>query len=441
MQVKWLFPSWLFELLPSFLLPSQLKASHSITNSSSSSCISSRILIDQQSKSVLKSHFNFPGYPLLGNSGLGGAWTAAVQAAVGVLPWIGISEISREGQRPEIKRSNHSNQARKRAYRLSNRNCHISGQGGASLVYIRFFSAIFGRLLKRADPLCFPAVLGVSTAIMPPLENSPPKLVPHVDVLEEEDPDSKIPIRQGVTMDQVGEVQNCQIECGLKVDTMNDMVLEPKTGFKFPMVLSRDICLDQTLDASTQVLAGVGIKSLTLVKLKSIKIYAFGFYIKPDGLKAQLGEKYGLVSPEELKHKACFYEDLLRRDLEMTVRLVVHYKGLKTSMVRSAFDTSLKNRLKKIKGVEDDEGLHIFNSYFSESLSLSRGTVIDFQWLPGGCLRTEVDGRLLGTIYSQDLCRAFFDIYIGDPPVSLKAKQDIGEKLGHMLRMIEPKGN
>lgn len=210
-----------------------------------------------------------------------------------------------------------------------------------------------------------------------------------------------------------------------------NMVLEPKTGIEFPSLLARK---HENSSSNSQVLAGVGIKGFSIVKIKTVKLYAFGFYIEPNGLRAQLGGNHKLLSTEELTDDPSVYEEILRHDLEMTVRLVVHYKGLKAGMVRSAFDTSLRNRLKKIKGEEDDEGLHSFNAYFTESLPLSRGTVIDFQRVQGGQLRTEINGKFVGVIHSNIFCRALFDIYIGDPPVSLKAKQDIGEKVFQLLK-------
>ncbi|KAH7435766.1 hypothetical protein KP509_06G079000 [Ceratopteris richardii] len=216
-------------------------------------------------------------------------------------------------------------------------------------------------------------------------------------------------------------------------DKEDKVIIEPKTGFQFPAILSSDTAL-QSMYSSKQMLAGVGLKSTTVMKLKSIKIYAFGLYIRPDDVKAKLSKKYGALPSEELKRDPSFYADLLSHDLGMTVRLMVHYKSLNMGMVKRAFDTSLRNRLKKIKGIEEDEGLEIFNSYFSQDLFLPRGTTIDFRWLPGGQLRTEIDGNHLGTIYSHHLCRAFFDIYIGDPPVSIKAKEDIGENLARILQ-------
>lgn len=300
------------------------------------------------------------------------------------------------------------------------------------VVYSCLFFAVF-RHLRKPNQLCLPAVLATSATIMPPLEKLSSNLaLCGVDSLEDGDTDCKDgdSFRQVAITDKSVEPQ-ISAGCGW-MNILGSVVVEPKTGIKFPSFLS---CEDQSLGASSQVLVGVGFKSLNIIKIKSIKIYAFGFYIKPDGLKVQLGEKYRALLSEELKNNFSIFEDLLRHDLEMTVRLVVHYKGLKVGMVRSAFDTSLKNRLRKIKGVEDDEGLHLFNSYFSENLSLSRGSVIDFQRLSGNQLRTEIDGRLIGTICSGDFCRALFDLYIGDPPVSLKAKQEIGEKVCQLLRI------
>lgn len=432
MQVKWLLSNWLFPFFPLFFLPPRLKSLRAGTNSSSASCLSSLLLIDHHLKSARQSWFSFDRSSSLENQGCGDAWTAAVQAAVGILPWLGVAELCGRRQSSATSKSDYCNGARKRTNRLPSPGYLTTEQEGVcgniltpvSLTYICFFFAIFERLLNNTKQLCFPAVLAVSSAIMPPFGNSPSKfLPPHVDMLEVAD-----------SMDQNSESQVCRLDGGLKAESLNETVVEPKTGFKFPMVMSREICQDEAIATNSQVLAGVGVRNVTVVKLKTIKIYAFGFYIKVDKLKSQLGEKYATVPPDELKHDSCFYEDLLRHDLEMTVRLMIHKRGLKMGMVRSAFDASLKNRLKKIKGVEADEGLNIFNSYFSENLLLSRGSIVDFQWIPGGQLRTEIDGRLIGTIHSHDLCRAFFDIFIGDPPVSLKAKQDIGEKLGHMLR-------
>lgn len=224
---------------------------------------------------------------------------------------------------------------------------------------------------------------------------------------------------------------------GLQGSNSLAMVVEPKTGLEFPTQLSCNNVDDQAGDGrpSCQILAGVGARSKEIMKFKSIKIYAFGLYVQPDHLRGQLGEKYKGFTAEELKNRPDILEDLLRRhEVEMTLRLVVHYKGLKMEMVRNAFQDSLKNRLNKIEGGANDKGLQTFCSYLSNDIRLYQGSTIDIRWQPGGRLRTEIEGRRVGVIHSPPLCQAFFDLYIGDPPVSAVAKQEIGANLARILR-------
>jgi hypothetical protein len=151
------------------------------------------------------------------------------------------------------------------------------------------------------------------------------------------------------------------------------MVKELKTGLEFPTQFSCNSVDDQAGDgrSSCQILAGVGARSKEIMKFKSIKIYAFGLYVQPDHLRGQLGEKYKGFTVEELKNRPEILEDLLRRhEVEMTLRLVVHYKGLKMEMVRNAFQDSLRNRLNKIEGGANDEGLQTFCSYLSDDIRL-----------------------------------------------------------------------
>lgn len=70
-------------------------------------------------------------------------------------------------------------------------------------------------------------------------------------------------------------------------------------------------------------LAGLGLRSKNLFGLKSIKVYAFGLYAEPGGVKEALGAKYGSFSPEALKSNPWFFEDLLASKNDMAVRLVV----------------------------------------------------------------------------------------------------------------------
>eukprot|EP00250_Pteridium_aquilinum_P003845 c14120_g1_i1 orf=309-1139(-) len=269
---------------------------------------------------------------------------------------------------------------------------------------------------------------------MPPLEDMSAKVVPSI-VTEPIEIDRLS--RKGMANEEdiVEQVAAIQLEENtFSRGGVEDFMVEPRTGFKFPVSLSPVGYKEGLNDGSfNQVLAGAGIRSVNFIKLSLLKIYAFGFYVNPGCLKAELGAKYGGVPPEELKLKPSFYEDILRHELDMSVRLIVHHKRVRIGLVKSTFETSLKNRLRRLKS-EDDEGLRVFCSYFTEDLSLPAGTVIDFHWQPGGRFHTKVGDHLMGTIVSLNFCRAFFDLYIGEPAVCNRTKQEIGLKLALMFR-------
>uniref|UniRef100_A0A453PS48 Chalcone--flavanone isomerase n=1 Tax=Aegilops tauschii subsp. strangulata TaxID=200361 RepID=A0A453PS48_AEGTS len=156
--------------------------------------------------------------------------------------------------------------------------------------------------------------------------------------------------------------------------------------------------------------------------------------IQPDSICNKLGSKYATVPVAELKDHPDFYEDLLRENIHMTVRLVVSYNGLSISAVRDAFEKSLGFRLQKMNPNTDYHCLKTFGSYFREDIRIPVGTKIDFRQTCDGQLITEVDGKQIGAVQSKDLCRAFFDMYIGDPPVSVETKQDIAQNVGGLIR-------
>uniref|UniRef100_A0A804PNT8 Chalcone--flavanone isomerase n=1 Tax=Zea mays TaxID=4577 RepID=A0A804PNT8_MAIZE len=192
---------------------------------------------------------------------------------------------------------------------------------------------------------------------------------------------------------------------------------EPTTGIKFPTVL------EDNSNLTTEVLVGMGFRSMRIMRVKNLNLYAFGLYIQPDSVCKKLGPKYAYIPDAELKDHPDFYEDLLRENIDMTVRLVVSYNGLSIGTVRDAFEKSLGFRLQKT-----------FGSCFSEDIRIPAGTKIDFRQTSDGQLITEIDGKQIGTVQSKDLCRAFFDMYIGDPPVSVETKQDIAQNVAGLIR-------
>ncbi|KAK1280291.1 Fatty-acid-binding protein 2 [Acorus gramineus] len=81
--------------------------------------------------------------------------------------------------------------------------------------------------------------------------------------------------------------------------------IEPRTGIKFPSVLDTS--------GLPEVLVGTGSRSMRIIKVKSLKVYAFGLYINPHSLCEKLGQKYASVPINELTNCPDFYHDLLSK--------------------------------------------------------------------------------------------------------------------------------
>ncbi|GMP84000.1 hypothetical protein CsSME_00037706 [Camellia sinensis var. sinensis] len=99
-----------------------------------------------------------------------------------------------------------------------------------------------------------------------------------------------------------------------------------------------------------------------------------------------------------------------------------------------AFEKSLRARLVKANPDTDYHCLRTFGSFFAQDIPLHVGTVVDFRRTADGQLITEIGGNQIGTVYSKDLGRAFFDMYIGDVPVSEQTKEEIGRNVASIMR-------
>ncbi|KAK9057307.1 hypothetical protein SSX86_022142 [Deinandra increscens subsp. villosa] len=195
------------------------------------------------------------------------------------------------------------------------------------------------------------------------------------------------------------------------------VVTESKTGVSFPAVLK-----------DSQGLLGIGLRRKAVFGLKNIDVYAFGVYADENDLKGFISEKYGTLSTAELKNKD-IAQDLMESDISVTVRLQIVYGKLSIRSVRNAFEDSVGNRLKKFGGSENNELLQKFTSQFRDEYKIPRGSIIDLSKEKGYVLRTAIDGKEIGSVESQLLCRSILDLYIGDDPFDSKAKGDIDLKL------------
>lgn len=62
-----------------------------------------------------------------------------------------------------------------------------------------------------------------------------------------------------------------------------------------------------------------------------------------------------------------------------------------------------------------------------QSGSVKKGTLLVFRREGGGRLSAQANEHELANVQSSKLCQAVFDLYLGDQPVSRKAKQAAGE--------------
>ncbi|XP_059662052.1 fatty-acid-binding protein 2 isoform X2 [Cornus florida] len=286
---------------------------------------------------------------------------------------------------------------------------------------------IVRQLFREAEQLHSFPFLSLAAALVPPLGN-----VSH-NVLA-------VPLENSDTQMQRGMDQSpCQVEHGGCSDiSFLDLnwtrhAVEPRTGIAFPTIIDNIFARESNSSLMSEVLVGTGSRTMTIIKIKSLKVYAFGFYVHPYDVCQKLGPKYASTPLGELNKRHDFYEDLLRQDINMTVRLVVNCNGIKINTVKNALEKSLRARLVKANPDTDYHCLRAFGSLFKQDVPLHSGTTIDFRRTADGQLITEMGGSQIGAVHSKDLCRAFFDMYIGDVPVSQQTKEEIGRNVASII--------
>ncbi|KAJ0983815.1 hypothetical protein J5N97_002171 [Dioscorea zingiberensis] len=307
---------------------------------------------------------------------------------------------------------------------------HFGSRSSAAAAIQFLFTKVAGSTIKHLwkEVEAIP-MLSLAAAIITPFDKFSSKALSECITLESADEH----INQ--SMDQLHVEHGHQPCSTLAVTNLTwaEDTIEPKTGIKFPTILESPLGCEDTSYSTTEVLVGTGSRSMTVIKIKSLKIYAFGLYVHPDSVCEKLGPKYASVPVPELMSRVDFFDDLLRQDIPMTVRLVVNYNGLKISTVRAAFEKSLRNRLQKMNPNTDYHCLRAFGSYFTQDIPLPVGTTINFRQTADGQLITEIAGKQIGAVRSKDLCRAFFDMYIGDLPVSEQAKREIAQNVAGLI--------
>lgn len=320
------------------------------------------------------------------------------------------------------------------------------------IVSARHNNSILGRTFRFTGKSCIPVVYKLTNFSLRKLCEQPEQLqsismlslalVPSVDKvsIKSENMLSVQLEKESALMQSCTDQSPCKVEhpgcddlCFTgKLDGSRHRI-EPSTGIEFPTVLHNNLAQETKSSRLSEVLVGTGSRTMKIIKIKSLKVYAFGFYVHPCDVCEKLGSKYSSITSGELYQHHSFYQDLLREDISMTVRLVVRVNGIKVSTVRNALEKSLRARLIKTNANTDLDCLRRFGSLFSQDAPIRAGTTIYFRRTGDGHLITEIGGHQIGAVHSRDLCRAFFDMYIGDVPVCAETKDEIGRNVATIL--------
>ncbi|KAK4353269.1 hypothetical protein RND71_028787 [Anisodus tanguticus] len=241
------------------------------------------------------------------------------------------------------------------------------------VIFSKFSKFTMKQMYKEAKHLQSIPVLSLAAALAPPFDNF------SGDVLS-------VQLDSSAMESQSGEDQRpCEVEhrgCDNSFfENLNwsKHAVEPRTGIEFPTILDNLIAGERNSSFTSEVLVGTGSRIMKIIRIKSLKVYAFGFYVHPFDVCRKLGWKYASVPFCKLNKRQDFYQDLLREDISMTVRLVVSCNGIKINTVRDVFEKSLRARLLKTKPDTDYRCLETFGSMFSQDIPIhaSEATILE----------------------------------------------------------------
>ncbi|KAL0925528.1 hypothetical protein M5K25_003873 [Dendrobium thyrsiflorum] len=160
--------------------------------------------------------------------------------------------------------------------------------------------------------------------------------------------------------------------------------------------------------------------------LEASSQYVIGIYGNDVKLKEVIKAKF--EDPKEPTKE--IFNAVIDVDADMMVRLVIVFGSLGMSMVRKSFDEGIGASLKKLNGGKTDKELvSKFMGSATDNIKLPSGSVIEISRLPGYVLQTKVKGEVISVVQSKLLCRAYFNLYLGDDPFDKEAKEKFGSSL------------
>ncbi len=207
-----------------------------------------------------------------------------------------------------------------------------------------------------------------------------------------------------------------------------DTVREPESGTLFPVALT------PPGGTTPHRLIGTGIRQRTIFR---VNVYAFGLYVDADGARAALADFAGAAA-EALGRDERFTRRLLDLDFGMALRLVMT-RTVSGGDVAGAFDDALRPRMPRTgRGADGDAAaaLATLRGYLDVD-EVRRGVEIVFSCGPAGRLAMTVDGAERVPIESPSLCRALFDIYLGERPIEREGRRNLIAGFAGLLQPLD----
>uniref|UniRef100_A0A5B6ZKE7 Putative fatty-acid-binding protein 2 n=1 Tax=Davidia involucrata TaxID=16924 RepID=A0A5B6ZKE7_DAVIN len=185
-------------------------------------------------------------------------------------------------------------------------NSRLEGEYSNPNIFVKISSFNVRQLCKEAEQLQSFPMLSLATALVPPFD----KVSPNVLAVPLDNSD--------IHMQRCNDQSPCKVErrgcADLSFPELNwtRHAVEPRTGIEFPIILDNILAGENSSSLTSELLVGTGSRTMTIIKIKSLKVYAFGFYVHPYDVCEKLGPKYASIPVSELNKRHDFYEDLLR---------------------------------------------------------------------------------------------------------------------------------
>ena len=204
-----------------------------------------------------------------------------------------------------------------------------------------------------------------------------------------------------------------------------ETVRERESGVTFPLALT------PPGGAAPHWLMGTGIRQRTIFR---VKVYAFGLYVDADAARATLADFAGATA-EALGRDGRFTRRLLDLDFGMALRLVMT-RTVSGGDVADAFDEALRPRMPRAEAGAHDAAAALARLRGHLDMgAVRRDAEIVFSCGPAGRLAMTVDGAARPPFESRALCRALFDVYLGEDPIERDGRRNL---IAGFARLLQP---